>query len=69
MKLLYCGEEYCDQPVLKRMLVIAEEIHFMDRPSVTFGNWGTIGHASLKRGDKSKHLKLLKVTGDGLDTA
>lgn len=49
MKLLYCGEEYCDQPVLKRMLVIAEEIHFMDRPSVTFGNWGTIGNASYAR--------------------
>jgi len=31
------------------MLVVAEEIHFMDRPSVTFGNWGTIGHDSYAR--------------------
>ncbi len=49
MKLLFSGEEFCDQPVLKRLLVIAEEIHFMDRPSVTFDNWGTIGHASYAR--------------------
>lgn len=49
MKLLYSGEEFCDQPILKRMLVVAEEIHFMDRPSVTFGNWGTIGHDSYAR--------------------
>jgi len=49
MKLLYSGEEFCDQLVLKRMLVVAEEIHFMDRPSVTFKNWGTIGHDSYAR--------------------
>jgi hypothetical protein len=49
MKLLFSGEEFCDQPILKRMLVVAEEIHFMDRPSVTFGNWGTIGHDSYAR--------------------
>lgn len=49
MKLLFSGEEFCDQPILKRLLVVAEEIHFMDRPSVTFGNWGTIGHDSYAR--------------------
>ncbi|MEK7759204.1 MAG: hypothetical protein AAB304_06340 [Pseudomonadota bacterium] len=49
MKLLYSGEEFCDQPVLKRLLVVAEEIHFMDRPSVTFKNWGTVGHDSYAR--------------------
>jgi hypothetical protein len=49
MKLLYSGEEFCDPPILKRMLVVAEEIHFMDRPSVTFGGWGTIGHDSYAR--------------------
>lgn len=49
MKLLYSGEEFCDQPILKRLLVVAEEIHFMDRPSVTFSNWGTIGHDSYAR--------------------
>ena len=49
MKLLYSGGEFCAQMVLKRMLVVAEEIHFMDRPSVTFGNWGTIGCDSVAR--------------------
>jgi len=49
MKLLYSGSTFCDEPVLKRLLVVAEEIHFMDRPSVTFGGWGTIGHHSLAR--------------------
>ena len=49
MKLLYSGNEFCDQLVLKRMLVVAEGIYFMDRPSVTFKNWGTIGHDSYAR--------------------
>lgn len=49
MKLLYSGGEFCDQLTLKRLLVIAEEIHFMDRPSVTFKNWGTVGHDSYAR--------------------
>ena len=49
MKLLYSGEEFCDQPVMKRMLVVAAEIHFMDRPSVTFKNWGTVGSDSYAR--------------------
>lgn len=31
------------------MLVTAEEIHFMDRPSVTFDKWGTIGQDSFAR--------------------
>lgn len=49
MKLLYSGEEFCGLPILKRLLVVAEEIHFMDRPSVTFKNWGTVGHDSDAR--------------------
>lgn len=49
MKLLYSGSTFCDDPILKRLLVVAEEIHFMDRPSVTFKNWGTIGHDSIAK--------------------
>lgn len=49
MKLLYSGKTFCDKPIFKRLLLVAEEIHFMDRPSVTFGNWGTIGNASFAR--------------------
>lgn len=29
--------------------MVAEEIHFIDRPSVTFKDWGTIGHDSYAR--------------------
>lgn len=50
MKLLYSGSTFCDEPVLKRLLVVAEEILFMDRPSVSFGNWGTVGHHSFAKG-------------------
>ncbi|MCH7915012.1 MAG: hypothetical protein IH856_18600 [Deltaproteobacteria bacterium] len=49
MKLLYSGDTFCDQPIFKRLLVVAEELHFMDRPSVTFKNWGTVGQHSLVR--------------------
>ncbi len=49
MKLLYSGSSFCDEVTLKRLLVVAEEIQFMDRPSVTFGNWGTIGQDSFAR--------------------
>jgi len=49
MKLLYSGASFCDKPVLKRLLVVGEEIYFMDRPSVTFKKWGTIGHDSFAR--------------------
>jgi len=49
MKLLYSGSPFCNQPALKRLLVVADEIGLMDRPSVTFKNWGTIGHDSYAR--------------------
>ncbi len=50
MRLLYSGGTSCSLSVLKRLLLIADEIGFMDRPSVTFENWGTVGHASEIRG-------------------
>jgi hypothetical protein len=49
MKLLYSGASGCDEPTLKRLLLVGTELVFMDRPSVTFGKWGTIGHASMFR--------------------
>ena len=33
MKLLYSGSSACDQPTFRRLLVIADQIPFMDRPS------------------------------------
>jgi hypothetical protein len=49
MRLLYSGTSECDQPTLKRLLVIADEISFLDRPSVMFGNWGTVARPSFFR--------------------
>lgn len=37
MKLLFTGAPECSIDSLKRLLLVAEEIAFMDRPSVTFG--------------------------------
>jgi hypothetical protein len=49
MKVLFSGSSFCDEATTKRLFVIADEIAFMDRPSVTFGNWGMIGHATPAR--------------------
>src|SRR5262245_45948796 len=46
MKLLFSGGTTCNEPTLKCLLLVAEEIGFMDRPSVTFPKWGTIGMSS-----------------------
>jgi hypothetical protein len=49
MKLLYAGAPECDDRTLKRLMAIGEELAFMDRPSVAFETWGTIGRASMWR--------------------
>ena len=49
MKMLYMGGVAPSFPTLMRLLVLGDELCFMDRPSVTFGDWGTIGHASPMR--------------------
>lgn len=49
MRVLYSGASDCDARTLKRLLVIADEVAFMDRPSVTFPGWGTIGAPSRFR--------------------
>jgi hypothetical protein len=46
MRLLFSGSIGCDEATFKRLLVIGDEIAFMDRPSVTFRNWGTVGAPS-----------------------
>jgi hypothetical protein len=43
MKLLYIGTELCPYDTLQRLMVLAGEICFLDRPSVIFdGQWGTV---------------------------
>lgn len=49
MKLLYCGDSSCDESTFKRLLLVGSELAFMDRPSVVFGSWGTVGHDSIFR--------------------
>lgn len=46
MRLLYTGELLCSGETLRRLLLVAEEIAFMDRPSVNLGAGGTIGMQS-----------------------
>ena len=57
MKVLFCGGFGCTQPTFKRLFVLADEIGFMDAPSVIFNQlrdehgrtvrgWGTIAERS-----------------------
>jgi hypothetical protein len=49
LKLLYVGGTAAELTDFKRLLLLANEVAFMDRPSVTFGDWGTIGIESPMR--------------------
>jgi hypothetical protein len=49
VKLLYIGGVQPPFSDLKRLLLLGSELSFMDRPSVTFKDWGTIGRASPMR--------------------
>ena len=46
MRVLYSGGTICSFETLQRLILLADEIAFMDRPSVRVGNFGTIGQAS-----------------------
>jgi hypothetical protein len=50
VKLLYIGTHACPAESLARLLVLGNELVFLDWPSVTFGQWGTVGHQSIMRG-------------------
>lgn len=43
MKLLFMGANNCNRITFKRLLIIADKIAFISRPSIGFENWGTIG--------------------------
>lgn len=59
MKVLFAGGTFCEYQTLQRLVLIADEIAFMDRPSVTFGNWGTIGRDSKIRQYDTKNLPII----------
>ena len=46
MRVLYSGGTICNFQTLQRLALLADEVGFMDRPSVTFGKFGTVGMAS-----------------------
>ncbi len=50
MKLLYVGTHFCPADTLSRLFLLGSELCFLDRPSVTFGDWGTVGSDSYMRG-------------------
>lgn len=43
MRVLYSGGTICSFETLQRLVLLADEIGFMDRPSVMVGNFGTVG--------------------------
>lgn len=46
MRVLYSGGTICSFETLQRLVLLADEIAFMDRPSVMVGNFGTVGRES-----------------------
>lgn len=46
MRVLYSGGTICSLETMKRLVLLADEIAFMDRPSVKFENFGTVGQES-----------------------
>lgn len=46
MRVLYSGGTICSFETLQRLVLLADEIAFMDRPSVMVGNFGTVGYDS-----------------------
>ena len=49
MKAVYFGGSFCSFETFQRLFLIADEIAFLDRPSVSFGQWGTVGEQSPAR--------------------
>ncbi len=55
MKVIYSTSAASDVDTLKRLLLLADEIAFLDRPSVIFRNWGTVGSPSPMRRFEGTH--------------
>jgi hypothetical protein len=56
MRVVISGSDFPELQTFKRLLLLADEIVFLDRPSVMFGNWGTVGHASNIRSFQTEGL-------------
>src|ERR1700747_27913 len=54
VSVFYYPSMVAEQATLKKAILLFDEIHFIDRPSFMFGNFGTIGTASpLRQGEQS----------------
>ena len=67
MRVVYAGGIVCEPETFKRLLILANEICFSDRPSVVFpGGWGTVGVRTpvveLTIGPGEKFVEPIKVT-------
>jgi hypothetical protein len=49
MRLLFTGSFLPPEATFMRLLLVADEIAVMDRPSINFGDWGTVGSTSPMR--------------------
>lgn len=49
LRALYFGDSSCSLQTLKRSLLLFDDLHFHDRPSLMVGDWGTIGSPSEMR--------------------
>jgi hypothetical protein len=71
MKLLYIGTHFCPPESLSRLFLLGTELCFLDRPSVTFDSWGTIGHDSFMRrvsfGDAPIKVSVITPPGGRVD--
>lgn len=56
MRVVFTGKTFCDYRTFQRLVLVADEIGFIDRPSVTFEKWGTVGSDSEIRRYKTDDL-------------
>src|SRR5262245_54189422 len=59
MRVLFTGGSICQYSTLQRLILVADEIGFMDRPSVMFGQWGFVGRDSEIRQFNNSNLPIV----------
>src|SRR5215204_4877078 len=62
MRLLVSGSTMPSFQPFKRLILLGDEVGFMDRPSVTFGNHGSIGRDSNIRRFGREGLPVVALT-------
>ena len=62
MKLLYAGKDIAPFDTFKRMLLVADDIGFLDKPSVKLGMGGTVGANSPARQFRNEPEAPVKIS-------